>query len=603
MSQLKQIEQSAQHVAEAIASVLGVEVTIVDDSLLRIAGTGRYLETIGAQLAIDSVFAQVLRSKRGFIITDPGKHNVCVTCQIRESCPEQAQVCCPIIFEEAAIGVIALIAFTAKQRQTLLEQQQDLFGFIDRMAELLASKIAEQENLNRLQIAKNQLETVLNTVQEGIIAADQFGRIVRLNTAAKKMLGVSAAQAIGASLTSLLPGLEVEAVIDAGREISNREITRNVNGRRLHCMVTAKPWSEGGLACGIVATLREMAEVRKFVSQLSSQTFHYTLDMILGDSQLLRATKDSAAKAADSNTTVLIQGESGTGKELFARAIHYGGERKYKPFIAINCAAIPEALLESELFGYEEGAFTGARRGGKPGKFELADGGTIFLDEIGDMSLSLQAKLLRVLQERRIERVGGLDGFQVDVRIIAATHKDIDIMVKNGEFREDLYYRINVFPLYIPALRYRQDDLPLLIQTFIAKYASALGKEISAIDEDAFQTLQNYQWPGNVRELENTIEYLVNIETGNTISKRSIPARIKEKAAAAHNKLTGVVPLAELERTAINSALERFGPSAEGKNKVAQALGISKATLYRKLKEYNYISQIETLSQFEKPKQ
>jgi transcriptional regulator with PAS, ATPase and Fis domain len=353
-------------------------------------------------------------------------------------------------------------------------------------------------------------------------------------------------------------------------------------------MVTAKPWSEGGDACGIVATLREMAEVRKFVSQLSTQTFHYTLDMILGNCQLLRATKDAAAKAADSHTTVLIQGESGTGKELFARAIHYGGERKHKPFIAINCAAIPEALLESELFGYEEGAFTGARRGGKPGKFELADGGTIFLDEIGDMSLLLQAKLLRVLQERRIERVGGVDGFQADVRIIAATHKDIDRMVKNGEFREDLYYRINVFPLYIPALRYRQEDLPLLIKTFIAKYASALGKEISTIDEDAFQMLQNYQWPGNVRELENTIEYLVNMETGSAISKRSIPDRIKEKAAIAQTaKPTGVVPLAELERTAIFSAIERFGPSAEGKNIAAQALGISKATLYRKLKEYS----------------
>ena len=177
----------------------------------------------------------------------------------------------------------------------------------------------------------------------------------------------------------------------------------------------------------------------------------------------------------------LIRGESGTGKELFARAIHSTGDRRDKPFIAINCAAIPEALLESELFGYEEGAFTGARRGGKPGKFELAEGGTIFLDEIGDMSLTLQAKLLRVLQERQIDRVGGMEASPVDVRIIAATHKDIEEMVHSGAFRQDLYYRVNVFPLLIPPLRQRREDLPLLIQSFFARYRKALHKTIETM--------------------------------------------------------------------------------------------------------------------------
>ncbi len=583
MSQLEQIQQSAQQVAEAIASVLGVEVTIVDDGLLRIAGTGHYLETIGDQLAMDSVFAQVVRSKRGYIISEPGKHSVCETCRNRDNCLEQAQVCCPIILDDTAIGVIALIAFTEKQRQTLLEQQQDLSGFLNRMADLLASKVAEQENLSRLHIAKNQLETVLNTVREGIVAADQAGCIVRLNTSAGRILGITARDAVGSRLTDLLPGLDVHAVLHCGQEISDREVTRQVKGRRIHCMVTAKPWSEDKSTRGIVVTLREMSEVRNFVSQLSSQTFHCTFDMILGDSPLLQATKDTAAKAAGSHTTVLIQGESGTGKELFARAMHYSGERKHKPFIAINCAAIPEALLESELFGYEEGAFTGARRGGKPGKFELADGGTIFLDEIGDMSLALQAKLLRVLQERRIERVGGLTGFPIDVRIIAATHKRIEDMVAHGEFREDLYYRINVFPLHIPPLRHRKDDLPLLIHTFMAKYAAALDKAIDRIDEAALQILQAYHWPGNVRELENTIEYAVNVAAEGTITARALPARIKE---AAGDPAPAIVPLDELERTAILRVLDQFGVSVEGKIQAAQALGISKATLYRKLKQY-----------------
>lgn len=592
MSKLKQIEPAVQQAAEAIASVLGVEVTIVDDHLKRIAGTGCYAETIGAVLAKDSVFAQVLKNGRGFIIANPGQHKACITCETRDHCAEQAQVCCPIKMDRQTIGIIALIAFSEQQRQTLLEQQHDLFGFLDRMADLLASKVAAQESLNQLQAVKNQLETVINTVQEGIIAADRTGCIVNLNTSAGKMLGVLANEAVGTALETLLPGIPVEAVARSGREIVNREIVRNVKGRRLHYMVTAKPWSEGGEARGIVATLREMAEVRKFVSQLSTQTFYYTLDMILGDSPLLRATKDAAAKAAVSSTTVLIQGESGTGKELFARAIHCGGDRKHKPFIAINCAAIPEALLESELFGYEEGAFTGARRGGKPGKFELADGGTLFLDEIGDMSLSLQSKLLRVLQERRIERVGGVDDLAVDVRIIAATHKDIDMMVKNGEFRQDLYYRINIFPLYIPALRHRREDLPLLIQTFLARYSAAFDKPVNAIEDDAYRVLLSYDWPGNVRELENVIEYLVNIETAAAVSLQSIPARIREKAITLP-RLTGIIPLTELERTAILGALENFGTSVEGKSKAAQALGISQATLYRKLKEYKISSHIE----------
>jgi len=331
-----------------------------------------------------------------------------------------------------------------------------------------------------------------------------------------------------------------------------------------------------------------MSEVRKFVSHLSTQIHCFTFDMILGNSPALAITKQEAAQAAAGNATVLIRGESGTGKELFARAIHCTGERGDKPFIAINCAAIPEALLESELFGYEEGAFTGARRGGKPGKFELAEGGTIFLDEIGDMSLTLQAKFLRVLQERQIDRVGGTTSLPVDVRIIAATHKDIESMVQNGAFRQDLYYRINVFPLPIPPLRQRREDLPLLIRSFFIKYCKALHKTIDSIETEAYEYLLHYEWPGNIRELENTMEYLVNIASGDKVLARHIPQRIKTglPVSPTNTLPPTVLPIAELEKTAILGAINLFGPTAEGKEKAAQALGISKATLYRKLKDY-----------------
>ena len=587
MTRLKQLGSMAQQVAEAIASVLNVEVTVADEALCRIAGTGRYSGTTGEMLGHDSVFARVLETGRGFIIANPGQDSACTTCEVKNRCYERAQVCCPIKLEGEVIGVIALGAFNDEQRNTLLEHQRDLFGFIDRMADLLASKAAEAERLHTVKALKNQLETVINTVNEGIIAVNKAGRVVNINAAACRMTGLTEAEAPGVAIDSLLPGLPLAELIHNGREFTNREISRKVQGRRFHYLITAKPWREGIDVTGAVITLREMSNVRKFVSQLSSQNVCYTLNMILGDE--LRQVKSAAVKAAQTSVTVLIQGESGTGKELFARAIHSGGSRQSKPFIAVNCAAIPETLLESELFGYEEGAFTGARRGGKPGKFELADGGTLFLDEIGDMSLTLQAKLLRVLQDKRIERVGGVDTLPVDVRIIAATHKDIEAMVKSGEFRQDLYYRINVFPINIPPLRQRHADLPVLISYFLEKYGAALGKTTVRLDEGAYQRLIAYEWPGNVRELENTIEYLVNIATGPRITIEALPARVKA-AEPQQAVFTKVIPLTELERRAILAAIAAYGDTAEGKSQAAEALGISRATLYRRLKELSDVS-------------
>ncbi|HWQ62563.1 MAG TPA: sigma 54-interacting transcriptional regulator, partial [Negativicutes bacterium] len=570
-------------------SVLGVEVTVADAELHRIAGTGRFAGTVGDMLNKDSVFAQVLQTGRGYIIANPGQDSACNTCEVKALCCELAQACCPITLDGAVIGVLALVAFNAEQRRTLLEHQRDLFGFISRMADLLASKAAEAERLHAVRAMKTQLETVLDTVSEGIIAVNRAGRIVNSNAAARRMTDQKGRDLLGVPIDDLLPGLPLGELIHSGRELTNREVSRKGTGRRLHYLITARPWQEGDEVIGAVLTLREMAEVRKFVSQLSTHNINYTLDMILGGSEQLCRVKEAAAKAARVNATVLIQGESGTGKELFARAIHSGGERQAKAFIAINCAAIPETLLESELFGYEEGAFTGARRGGKPGKFELADGGTMFLDEIGDMSLSLQAKLLRVLQEKQLERVGGVDTLAIDVRIIAATHKDIAAMVGSGEFRQDLYYRINVFPLHIPPLRDRREDLPVLLTYFLKKYAAMLGKATPEVDAAAYRALMTYDWPGNVRELENTLEYLVNIIPGPRITLAVLPPRIKA-GGDPRSVRPGIVPLVELERQAIAAAVKKFGGTAAGKVQAAEALGISRATLYRRLKEIKLVS-------------
>ena len=590
---LSKNQLDVQQVAEAIASVLTVEVTIADERLRRIAGTGRYEGRIGGRLVKDSAFAAVLREGRGFIIANPREHAVCNTCEGKQSCEERAEVCCPIMLDGKVIGVIALIACDEAQYQILLANPDGLFDFLQRMADLLAGKIAGRERLEQLHAIQQQLTTLFDTVQEGIIAVDRNGKIVNINAAAAKMLQVSQKPVLGKELALLLSGLPLADSLATGHDVFNREAFRLIRGQRVYYVATVKTWLGGTEVWGAVVTLREMAEVKKIVSNLSTQEHCFSFEMILGDSPALAKAKQEAAQAAAGNVTVLIQGESGTGKELFARAIHNASARRDKPIIAINCAAIPEALLESELFGYEEGAFTGARRGGKPGKFELADGGTVFLDEIGDMSLSLQAKLLRVLQERKIERVGSTETTAIDVRIIAATHKDIEAMVRQGEFRQDLYYRINVFPLQIPSLCQRRQDLPLLIERFLARYRDKMAKNVEGIDADAYACLLEYGWPGNIRELENTIEYLVSIADGKIIEQRHIPQRIliagktAQPGSPVQAQPTRLLTIAELEKRAILSAIEQFGLTMRGKAQLTQVLGISKATLYRKLKQYN----------------
>ena len=588
MSELLVNQAAVQKIAEAIASVLAVEVTIADDQLRRIAGTGRYALAVGEQLARDSAFSRVLRDRQGFVISNPGEDSACITCVLKQSCNERAEVCCPIILDQKAIGIIALIAFDDSQRRSLLLHPDRLLDFLERMADLIANKVRDQERALQLNNMQRRIETVINTVQEGIVAVDRQGKIVNINSAAAGMLHVPTDTAPGTLLTDYLPGMPVDKLLTEEKDWNHREIFRVVNGRKNYFLVNTRLWREADEICGLVAILREMADVRRLVSNVSTQTHCYTFEMILGASPALQKIKQEAAQAAAGSATVLIRGESGTGKELFARAIHCAGDRRDKPFVAINCAAIPEALLESELFGYEEGAFTGAKRGGKPGKFELADGGTVFLDEIGDVSLSMQAKLLRVLQERQIERVGGVEATPVDVRIIAATHKNIETMVQTGEFRQDLFYRLNVFPLLIPPLRERAEDLPLLINVFFQRYTRSLQKNLTGIDEAVYPYLKQYSWPGNIRELENTLEYLVNIETSDQVTISHIPDRLRKAVGKAKNVISSaaVTPIAELERQAIHSALQRYGRSAEGKEQAAKALGISKATLYRKLKEY-----------------
>jgi len=440
-----------------------------------------------------------------------------------------------------------------------------------------------------------EIEGLLSFITDPVLVVDAEGNIIHTNSAAEQVLQRSQIMIIQKNVTDFVESKPLLQYVKQGKPVANLHVRIVGSGRtnhhfscRLHPLLVDTQ-VEGAILFLTKPVLRQEQE----------KSFRYgtrfSLDDIIGSSSAITALKEQARKIAKSESTVLIRGESGTGKEVLAQSIHRLSHRSNGPFVAINCAAIPESLLESELFGYEEGAFTGAKKGGKPGRFELAKGGTLFLDEIGDMPLYLQAKLLRVLQERRIERVGGTKSIEVDVRIIAATHKDLESMIANNQFREDLYFRLNVIPLYVPPLRERKEDLYELIQYYMNKFCKRFGKEPKRFSSQALKKIFDYHWPGNVRELENMVEYIVNLEIGDLVTVSSLPASIRgmsedknidiqeEKQELHFSK--SLYNVNEIEEQLIIKALQRFGTSTEGKRKAAEALGISLATLYRRLEK------------------
>ncbi len=315
------------------------------------------------------------------------------------------------------------------------------------------------------------------------------------------------------------------------------------------------------------------------------------LNDIIGRDQSIEVFKEKIKRIAGGRSTVLLVGETGTGKELFSRAIHSESKRADKPFIAINCGAIPENLIESELFGYEKGAFTGANKYGKHGKFFNANGGTILLDEVENMPIYMQQKLLRVLETKEVERIGSSEPISIDVRIIVASNRNLEAMVTSGQFREDLFHRLNVITLDIPPLRERGDDALMLARHFIDKYNDILGVEIHGLSDDVAQFMRGYDWPGNVRELQNTIEYAMNMETTGYIHIENLPERLKNKENLSM-LINSDATLETLEKESIRKGLEKYGWTDEGKIQVANLLGVSRSTVYRKIRKFGLKKQI-----------
>ncbi|GFP44023.1 two-component system, NtrC family, nitrogen regulation response regulator GlnG, partial [Candidatus Hakubella thermalkaliphila] len=382
----------------------------------------------------------------------------------------------------------------------------------------------------------------------------------------------------------------------SGKELRDAEIIVRSPRRRAGCLISANPiLSHQGQIIGVVATLKRIETVHWLVNRMTGAEARFTFSDIMGQSGKMKQAVKIGRIAAECSSVVLLQGESGTGKELFAQAIHRAGLGD-RPFVALNCGAIPRSLLESELFGYEGGSFTGADKRGRPGKFELADGGTVFLDEIGEMPLDMQVVLLRVLEEKKVYRIGGQRAIPLNVRVITATNKNLASEIEKGRFREDLYYRLNVLTIDIPPLRERKEDIPLLCDHFLKQIGSRLNKKVEGIDPLALQRLISYHWPGNVRELENVLERGIILGSGSLLRICDLPDYLQNLEASswqpeiAFERTSGEKnkSLGEVEKTLIAEALR----STEGNiTQAARILGIGRSTLYRKMSRYTLSSR------------
>ena len=584
MSFLKKIQSHVKEYAKIIASVVECEVEIVDDQMVRVAGTGVF-EKEENEISQGAIYQDVLLTGKSHVIENPSTHPLCKECKIKSRCHEKLEISAPILYKNKVIGVIGLVCLTDKIKNKVLKNIDSHLRFTEQISDFISGKIFEFEDSIEKKERMDILSQIMNNFDKCVLVIDYDGKIIDANDAAIRELKVGTDFRNNSRNINIIKKNEVIF----GKDVFSAEIEK----RKYTLVGTLLPISSFTNKEYKIFLFNNYSKTNEEISKITVAANPINIDDIIGNSDAVLKLKDKIKKVADTQSTVLITGESGTGKELIARAIHSCSKRSKKPFIAINCGAIPDSLLESELFGYVKGAFSGASSEGRVGKFELANGGVIFLDEIGEMPFYLQVKLLRVLQERTIVRIGSNKLIKLDIRVIAATNMDLKQKIKEKKFREDLFYRLNVIPLRVPPLRERGDDIFLIMKTLMEKYNRIFNKDVHSIDDEVKKILKNYLWPGNVRELENTVEFMINMcdERGiitkdmvyeNIINNSNLDSK-KEK----FNEETEIITLEESENILIKKALSIYGSDTAGKNLCAEKLGIGIATLYRKIDKYN----------------
>lgn len=584
-SVLMQIQPTIQRFARMLASVLQLEVEIVDENLCRVAGTGAYGKFLGRQLSGNSrLLRHVLETKTEKVVTQSRFDPLCEGCDSKENCREKAFLGTPVILQERCVGVISLIAVTHEQQEHISDNLREFSDYVRHISTIFVSKLLEDQgpgdNISKI------FATMIDNMDQGVLVVDADNRVQFVNQTALKTLGVVQNNIIG-------------------KPVRFRPLTFESNFTHGH-MQHIVSWDDKSEL--IIGQLHNIQGRQLFLMAFHQSHTSFSLanapdephiEQLVGECRVMRQLKRLISRIAPSPSSVMVVGESGTGKEVVARAIHKLSGRRNKPFIAINCAAIPEQLLESELFGYVKGAFTGASANGKTGLIQAANTGTLFLDEIGDMPLMLQAKLLRAIEAREILPIGASSPIQVDIRIISATNQNLAQFIAEGKFREDLFYRLNVIPITLPPLRERQEDIELLVHYFLHLHTRRLGSVYPGIAPDVVEILRKHRWPGNLRELSNLMEYLVNVvPSGEVIDSTLLPPNLLNNGTTEQSDVTevseahlslddaGGTALEEMEKQMIREALSRHN----SKKEVADELGIGIATLYRKIKKYELLN-------------
>ncbi|PAB58485.1 sigma-54 interaction domain-containing protein [Anaeromicrobium sediminis] len=554
-----------------LCHIVNVDGAIFDKESKLVTCTESYLEHKGQ--TVHAPFIEEVMSKGKILVNNPGSMKPCIGCRFKENCPSTIELLNCIKIDDIPIGVISLTAFTKDGHNKIIKNLSKYIDLLNAISLLISKFLAQNYHYKGSLKLDKLFKSGLDLSDEPLLISDTVGSIQYYNSSALKLFKVC--DHYKQSIHNLFPEKVVNKILNQLPLLNESMFFDNTLWQ-----MSSTPVNDNYQPLGSIIKLTNKYKDLNIHDKNNDTLF---IDNIVGESNEIHKLKGKIRKIANSSSTTLITGETGTGKGLLAKTIHKMSNRADFPFVAINCASIPDTLFESELFGYEEGAFTGAKKGGKVGKFELAQGGTLFLDEVGEMPLHMQAKLLRVLQDYEIERVGGITSTQIDVRVIAATNQHIEKLIEEKKFRADLYYRLNIIPINIPSLKVRLEDITLLSMKFIDKYSLKLNRHIDSISDEVLSVFKSYHWPGNVRELENTIEYAVNMCDSSIINVNDLPDKFMEHEKYKRDEMKSKVKKLELET--IRNTLNKHGWDVKGKTAAADELGIGLRTLYRKIKD------------------
>lgn len=570
MTQLENVRSGIEHFVSAAAEAFRVEAAIFNQECSLFYCTPTYLKKKGN--AVHYAFIQDVIVNGSVLVTEPGKMPACIGCRFNEHCPSTMEILCCIHSGTEVAGVVSFTAFTKEGQKRISENTEVYLNAITKLSSLIGEYLQQFSEGSAAADTEKLIESLMSLCEQPLLLTDPNGVVLRYNSLADKVL-----KFCNVSSTSLrqIFSEDMARRITSGNDLFEKKASIGENTAKV---TTRSIYSQNHLHSILVRLSNEFYE-----NLPESGAF----ERLIGSSRAFVHIQNLIKRVADSPTPILITGETGTGKELVARSFHEQSRRNKYPFVAINCSSIPENLFESELFGYEEGSFTGAKKGGKMGRIEMAQGGTLFLDELGEMPLSVQPKLLRVLQEYELERVGSTKKIHLDIRIVAATNRDLREMIKEGKFREDLFYRISVINVKLLPLRDRKEDIIPISLNYLERLKTKMTTPLRTISHEAEQAFLNYSWPGNIRELQNVVEYAANLCDSDTLTLADLPEHMRGLEECPDTEKQKETPLPDSQEKQILDLLSAYGHTLESKKKIAADLGISLRTLYRKLNKMN----------------